>query len=87
MKKNLFVRICETDVTDIQEQLHKLKTKQLERYGVFDERIVTKLYQVKSLALAIVMYEEFPKDQDLRQDVYEKYWATMNGLWLMGIEV
>jgi len=42
---------------------------------------------VKSLALAIVMYEEFPTDQDLRQDVYEKYWATMNGLWLMGIEV
>jgi len=26
MEKNLFVRICETDVTDIQEQLHKLKT-------------------------------------------------------------
>lgn len=87
MEKNLFVRICETDVTDIQEQLYKLQTEQLERYGVFDERIVTKLYQVKSLALAIVMYEEFPKDQDLRQDVYEKYWATMNGLWLMGIEV
>lgn len=87
MEKNLFVRICETDVTDIQEQLQKLKTEQLERYGVFDKRIVTKLYQVKSLALAIVMYEEFPTVQDLKQDVYDKYWATMNGLWLMGIEV
>lgn len=87
MEKNLFVRICETDVTDIQEQLHKLKTEQLERYGVFDERIVTKLYQVKSLALAIVMYEEFPTVQDLKQDVYDKYWTTMNGLRSMGIEV
>lgn len=87
MEKNLFVRICETDVTDIQEQLHKLQTEQLERYGVFDKRIVTKLYQVKSLAMAIVMYEEFPTVQDLRQDVYDKYWAAMNGLCLMGIEV
>lgn len=87
MEKSLFVRICETDVTEIQDQLHKLKAEQFERYGTFDGMIVTKLYQVKALALAIVMYEEFPTVQDLRQDVYDKYWAAINGLWRMGIEV